>query len=80
MYVYDVYVYVCIVYVCIYVYVCMVCGCSSNRDQKRVEYPMKLELQTAMTHQSGCWEQNLDPLQEQYGIFSTELSPQPLKG
>lgn len=50
-------------------YVFVSCGCSSQRSQKRVMNQLK-----------GSWEQYLDPLQEQYVIFTTETSLQPLKG
>lgn len=42
-------------------------------SEKRVSGPPKLEIKSVMSH----WKVNLEPLEDQYALLTTEVSLQP---
>lgn len=59
------------------VYVCMtVCHICVARGQKSVSNPLELELQWLWADCQGCWELNLDSLEKQQVLLTTESSLQ----
>ena len=59
-------------YVCVPKYGYVHISKSVHRDQGRTSDPVVLELQMAGSHHHGCWEQNWNPLGEQYVLLTTD--------
>lgn len=57
-------------YMCVYTYIWM-CMCIYHKKPKELD---PLELESKVFVRCGCWELNLDPLEEQYSHLTSELS------